>query len=434
MKEPVKGHTYMSQNYQIRVTYFYKKLKSFYFDYAGLDRINRIDMIYELRSNDWWQVAYNMVWAETNSATCITSSISRVRITGLGEDTYNGGTLTAQSEIEDWLGNITRSSTYTDTANVTIWQVTDTPTSTQDSIQKAISGYPVLSISSSAITNSWTYDGYARQVIATDGRTNTTFTVYNDLGQVSYTQSSTNKTYYFCNNLGQRTMVANALYQVDHTAYNSQGQAIATWGTSYPVAYEFNTAGRMIAMATTRSNEYANVNLNTLLTDEETLNDCNVQGLDITQWQYDEATGLLTNKLYADGNGTSYTYTETGKIQTRTYARGKTTTYVYNNLGQLTDIDYSDSTPDVTFTHDRLSRIISASSSTSARTFHYDGLTLDYETQNGYIIDRKQDTFGRNTGHVLTGGSLSPMTLVYVFDEYGRFYSVESAHSASTNL
>jgi len=197
---------------------------------------------------------------------------------------------------------------------------------------------------------------------------------------------------------------------------------------------QFDTAGHIIAMATTRSNECANVNLNTLLSSGEALSDCSIPALDSTRWIYDETTGLLTNKLYADGNGTSYTYTETGKIHTRAWARGKTTTYAYGNLGQLTNVDYSDSTPGITLIHDRLGRILSASSSASTSTFHYDGLKLDYENQDGYMIDRKQDTLGRNTGHVLSGGSLSPMTLVYVFDEYGRFYSVESAHSASTNL
>ena len=28
---------------------------------------------------------------------------------------------------------------------------------------------------------------------------------------------------------------------------------------------------------------------------------------DITRWFYDEATGLVTNKVYADGKGPSYT-------------------------------------------------------------------------------------------------------------------------------
>ncbi|MDD2230794.1 MAG: hypothetical protein PHY48_15515, partial [Candidatus Cloacimonetes bacterium] len=403
-------------------------------DYSGTDQITTRSTYYQEISTNWWQVSSSAVYFQTNSTSTITTSVSRVRMTGLGVDTCNGGVLTAQSESEDWLGNITRSSTYTDAANVTTWQVTDTPISTQNAFQKSIAGYPVQEISVTSVTNAFTYDGFARQVTATDGRTNTTTTVYNDLGQVAYIEdAATNRSSFAYNNLGQRTMVSNALGQVSHTAYNPQGQTIATWGTTYPVAYQFDTAGRLIAMATTRSNAYENVNLNTFVSLGDALNDCNAQGLDITQWQYDEATGLLTNKLYADGNGTSYTYTETGKIQTRTLARGKTTTYVYNNLGQLTDIDYSDSTPDVTFTHDRLGRIISASSSTSTRTFHYDGLTLDYETQNGDIIDRKQDSFGRTIGYILTGGPSPPMTLTYSFDEYGRLSSVTSIIGAETN-
>ena len=253
---------------------------------------------------------------------------------------------------------------------------------------------------------------------------------------IKTTRTESADTLYEYNNLGQRTMVSNALGQVSYTAYNSQGQTIATWGTSYPVAYEFNTAGRMIVMATTRSNDYANVNLNTLLAEGETLSGCNIPALDITRWYYDETTGLLTNKVYADGNGTVYTYTETGKIATRAWARGKTTTYTYNNLGQLTNVDYSDSTPDVTFAHDRLGRVLSAISSASTSTFHYNGLTLDYETQNGYIVKRKQDSLGRNIGYELYNpvDLVNPVKkIIYGYDSFNRLSTITSIIGSETN-
>jgi RHS repeat-associated protein len=406
-------------------------------DYSGPDQITTSSTYYQEISNDLWKVSSSAVYFQTNSTSTITASVSRVRMTGLGVDTYNGAILTAQSESEDWLGNITRSSTYTDSANATTWQVFDTPTSKQDSIQKSISGYPVQNIFSTAITNSLTYDGYSRQVSATDGRSNTMITAYNDLGQVEYIENAaTNRTSFFYNGLGQRTMVSNALGQVSHTAYNTQGQAIATWGTSYPVAYQLDAAGRKVAMATTRSNTYANVNLNTLAASGENLSDCNIPALDITQWKHNETTGLLTNKVYADGNGTSYTYTDTGKLQTRTWARGITTTYSYGDLGQLTNVDYNDSTPAVTYTHDRLGRMLSASSSASTSTFHYDDLTLDYENQDGYIIDRKQDTFGQGIGYSLFNpvDPVNPVQkILYGYDSYNRFSSVLSVHSVVSN-
>ena len=48
-----------------------------------------------------------------------------------------------------------------------------------------------------------------------------------------------------------------------------------------------------------------------------------------------EATGLVTQKLYADGRGPCYTYTDDGNLATRTWARGVTTSYTYDAWGTL---------------------------------------------------------------------------------------------------
>ncbi|MDD2599530.1 MAG: hypothetical protein PHO37_09930 [Kiritimatiellae bacterium] len=108
----------------------------------------------------------------------------------------------------------------------------------------------------------------------------------------------------------------------------------------------------------------------------------------ITTWLYDDPTGLLTNKLYADGNGPAYTY---------------------NRLGQQ----------------------LSATTSVSTNIFVYSPVTLelDYELQSGAKTDRSTDDLGRNTGYAL----YNPVDLVnpvqkiaYEFDAYGRFSSVLS--------
>ena len=239
------------------------------------------------------------------------------------------------------------------------------------------------------------------------------------------------------NSLGQRTSISNALGEISHTFYDAQGHTLATWGTGYPVAYQFDTAGRMIALATTRSNTYANVNLTTLLTTGDNLNDGNVAALDVTQWLYDESTGLLSEKVYADGKGIVYTYTDTGRIATRTWARGAVTTYSYNTLGQLTAVDYSLwSTPDVTYTHDRIGRVLSVVSTASTNIFEYTGLSMTKETQNGYVIDRPRDDYGRTTGYALTipGESVPVTGSIYGFNNYGAFNSVISLHGADTNI
>ena len=48
-----------------------------------------------------------------------------------------------------------------------------------------------------------------------------------------------------------------------------------------------------------------------------------------------DATGLVTQKLSADGRGSCYTYTDDGNLATRTWARGVTTSYTYDAWGTL---------------------------------------------------------------------------------------------------
>ena len=110
---------------------------------------------------------------------------------------------------------------------------------------------------------------------------------------------------------------------------------------------------------------------------------------EITSWQYDDATGLLETKIHADDSNpdisstVSYTYTADGKRLTRAWQRTDggsevTTTYYYNdgtgsapNTGELRKIGYSDSTPDVEFTYDRVGRHEEIDDAVGTRTFTY---------------------------------------------------------------
>jgi hypothetical protein len=64
----------------------------------------------------------------------------------------------------------------------------------------------------------------------------------------------------------------------------------------------------------------------------------------------------------------------------------------------MTGINYSDSTPDVTFTLDRVGRQKTAASSVSAHTFTYNGLLPDIETiisaAGTNVLDRSHDSLG----------------------------------------
>ena len=102
----------------------------------------------------------------------------------------------------------------------------------------------------------------------------------------------------------------------------------------------------------------------------------------------------------------SYAYDDNGNLTSKTDPRGIATTYTYDSLNRVTLRDYSDSTPDVTYTYDTLSqngkgRLTAVSSS---------GLSYAYA---GY------DATGKPSGATQTIGSQT-YTLSYLYDLSGH--------------
>ena len=161
----------------------------------------------------------------------------------------------------------------------------------------------------------------------------------------------------------------------------TNGQLLAKWGATYPSRFEYNSFGQMTKLHTLRDSA------GTIAIDEyqDFLN--NATAFDSTTWTYDSATGLQTAKAFADGKGPAYTYTNTGKLLTRTWARTTgsnplVTTYGYDpNTGRQTSIDYSDATPDVSFTYTRNGRVKTVTDGIGTRTFNYDAKGILYGEQ-----------------------------------------------------
>jgi YD repeat-containing protein len=132
-----------------------------------------------------------------------------------------------------------------------------TPTSVQPSVQTEVNGLTQASVSSMSITNSYTYDALGRLTSISDGRGNGSTTVYTSVGLVAYTEdTANNRTSYGYDIFGRRSSVTDALNNTGHFAYDTNDRILATWGSSYPVAYEYDSQGRQIAMATTRDENY----------------------------------------------------------------------------------------------------------------------------------------------------------------------------------
>jgi RHS repeat-associated protein len=178
-------------------------------------------------------------------------------------------------------------------------------------------------------------------------------------------------------------------------------RVVSQRGATYPVDYSYDEFGEKVSMTT-----YRNVNGGTGNEEQGTGNGA-VQG-DVTRWLRDEATGLVTNKVYADGKGPRYDYTPDGKLATRTWARGIVTTYSYDDNGALTNTVYSDGTPTISLAYNRAGRHVRAEDAAGVTTFLYDDFgSLTNETVIGVAgtntIERFYDTFGRNAGYALNG-------------------------------
>ena len=188
----------------------------------------------------------------------------------------------------------------------------------------------------------------------TDGFGNTTRTTYDNFGRVTSTIDAlgyaTTSGY---DALGRQTSVTDPLTNAVTTAYDAEGRVVSQRGATYPVDYFYDEFGEKVSMTT-----YRDLNEGTGNGEQGTGNGA-VQG-DVTRWLRDEATGLITNKVYADGKGPRYDYTPDGKLATRTWARGIVTTYSYDDNGSLTNTVYSDGTPTISLAYNRAGRQIQA--------------------------------------------------------------------------
>ena len=126
---------------------------------------------------------------------------------------------------------------------------------------------------------------------------------------------------------------------------------------------------------------------------------------DTTSWEYDEATGLLLSKTYADGKGPSYTYTPNGNLATRTWARGIVTAYSYDGWNSLTNTVYSDGTPSISLAYDAMGRQVSATDAagTTVTTYNDYGEVVSEATTGLYskTIAHHRDAFGRDLGYTI---------------------------------
>jgi RHS repeat-associated protein len=206
---------------------------------------------------------------------------------------------------------------------------------------------------------------------------------------------------------------------VTNVYHASSGMLATNAGShTHPVAYQYDSQGRMTDMTTWQAYPSS--------------------GAATTVWKYDAYRGFMTNKVYADGSGPSYTHDALGRITQRKWARGTNTTYAYNAAGELLIATYSDpGTPSITNSHDRRGRTTTIKQGTNATTRLYDDagnlLSENYTAGilAGMALTNRFDALLRRTTNGLLNGSTWLAQTRYTYDAASRLFSVSDGTSSA---
>ena len=381
-------------------------------DWNDTDRIVSNDVRHVLLDGDWWRETSAWEARADGSSALSRVSATRTRLTGLGAADESGGVLVAETQALDARGHATVVRTRLDRAAHAVTRTTDVPGSSLAAVTVSRAGLVVSARSETGVTATYEYDALGRQVAQVDGRGGRTETVYDAQGRVTRTVDALGAaTAYGHDALGRRTSVTDPLTNAVMTAYDAEGRVVSVRGAAYPVDYAYDAYGSRVSMTTYRDEALANG--------------------DTTRWLLDSPSGLVTNKVYADGRGPSYAYTPDGRLARRTWARGIVTDYTYDNAGNLTRTEYDDNgvTPTISMTYDRVGNLTAATTAgVVTNLYAYDIVGhCTNEWQNDFNLTRYYDTLGRSTGYAINGTRQT--TIAY--DTYGRIATMCMAEGRS---
>ena len=411
---------------------------------SGPDRVTRVlSDFYSPSTGLWYQRSRSYVYNQDSSSTALLLSEQRTQLVpypGSSTDFDNRKVHTEQHGF-DVSGNETVQTVLADPSSRISTVTTNVPDSSTDDVVTAFNGLTVAHRTAQNLTTTYGYDDLMRPNAQTDPRLGTTTTAYYTSGTGAKGQvhtvtdpESRSVTYSYDSTMGRLASTTDPLGKLAYQNYNIRGQVIQVWGdTTYPVEYGYDDYGQQTTMSTFRGG--------TGWTSSSWPGSPGTA--DTTTWAYENATGLLTSKTDAASKHVDYTYTSRNQLYTRTWSRGVSATYSYDSAtGQQTGIDYSDSTPDITYTYNRMGQTATVADVAGTRTFAYSTTTtaLSTETYPSYfesrVMTRKYDTsttgaLGRNTGYTLSGasGSGTDNDVSYTYDTYGRFNGITTPSS-----
>lgn len=334
------------------------------------DRITETAQSYAKLGGEWYRVASQRGYLAAGNPYPTTLSETREQLTGLGPATLSR-TVSADASGAETVTTVTL-----DAATGEVTTRVDSPRSDLDAVTVSHDGRILSQTThSSPDATTFQYDALGRLWRVTRPGIGTTTHSYDpgtgDLLSVADPTDRTTSYTYHANRTAGAGQVE-AAENPDGTGrrydYDLMGRVTnETGNAAYRVSYAYDGYGQMVEMGTYRDAGGSP---------------------DVTTWGYDEATGLLEAKTYADQRATTYLYDDAGQVTNRAWARGVQTSYAYNGAGDLTSVGYSDGTPGVTYVPDRAGRRTTIIDAAGTHTVTYlgDG-TPESDTVAGGPLD-----------------------------------------------
>jgi YD repeat-containing protein len=402
-------------------------------DVASNDRITETETYLETHNGAYWLRTDTKTYPHANSSSVITMAMTRTRLTGHPANRL--------SEVQslDAEGVLT-TETFDVNRNARTAVKTQTRTGlTGSATANFVNGMPTSSTTYDGLTTTTGYDSLLRANTTTDSRSNVTTTVFasGSTRPSTIIDDSNAQTEFSYDNVGR--VVSQRDQRNHHTrfSYNHRDQLVRQWGDgAIPVEYGYHSMyGDRITMSTFRGGTGWG----------GTTWPLDPGAPDTTTWTYDAGSGLLKSKTDALNRTVSQTFCSCGKIESRTLARGVTITYGYDPAtGEMTNIGYSDGTPGVTYTFNRMGLMASIADATGSRTLAYDSAKpwrLNSETYgsfyNSRAFTRLYETSpmpGRIRGFQLgsSPGSNADLEQTFGYTAAGRFETLTSGRNGNT--
>lgn len=362
---------------------------------SASDRIVEYDSRFVKVGSDWWLQSQSFGYPETNSTVRVLLARTRERLTGFPQTVNSGVTNFLAGESYSWginpnpatleadlTGRAGRGVVRRFPATVRVETYADSPDATADEVSRTVNGLTVATVTAAGASSTNVFDPLLRLVRVDQGTGNTDtnlgpaiisrqFEYY--AGQTRLKkQSEQNTTGAWVTSLeqdfyadGSVKWTKNAEGRFTRVAYNARGQVSHRWGDgTTPERNAYDSYGALEYLFTYRGG--SGWDSSTLPTAFGTAT------ADTNRWVFDADTGLTLRKIDAAGKTNSWAYDAYNRAVGQTNARSISSAITLDpKTGEVTAKSYSDSTPSLGFTYNRLGLPTTVTDATGSRTLTY---------------------------------------------------------------